>query len=394
MRFLLALILLAPALAGCLSPGRDDDAATPSASAPAGTSSTPAACMVQARASFNGTAPTSARGSGEVTLLTHDSFSVPAEVLAQFTDATGYAVRVVKMGDAGEALNKAILTKGAPVGDVLFGVDNALIHRAKAAGLFEPYVSRNLSGVEDRFAAPFCDGGKLLATPVDYGYVQLNHDPAWFQERGLALPTDLKDVANATYAPLTVVESPRTSSPGFAFLLATVDRFGTQGSYTYESFWRDFEANGGRVATGWEEAYGEDFTQGWSDSGARDRPIVLSYSTSPAFNPMMGYSENATSGNLDLPKGAWFQVEAAGILKGAKNPEGAQALLDFLLSPAYQEPAAAAMVVYPVHRDAKAPEAYALYAPEPKEPATLAPEVIDAGRDAWLQGWSRATGQV
>jgi thiamine transport system substrate-binding protein len=334
------------------------------------------------------------RGTGEVVVLSHDSFSVTKETFIAFTNQTGYAVRVVKMGDAGEALNKALLSKDAPLGDVLFGVDNALIHRAKAENLFQPYASPNLTGVDDRFAAPFCADGRMLATPIDYGYVMPNVDGAWMRQNNVTPPTDLRDLANATYAKLTVVENPRTSSPGFAFLLATVDRFGTEGNYTYQDFWRDFQANGGKVVSGWEQAYGEEFTQGWSEDAARDRPIVVSYSTSPAFNPMNAYTENATSETLDLPMSAWFQVEAAGILQGAKNPEGARAFLDYMLGAGFQEDAAFSMVVYPVHRDAKAPEAYALYAPEPRQPATLAPETIDANRDAWLKGWTQATGQV
>ena len=352
-----------------------------------------AGCMDAVRASLNATAEPR-RGSGDVTLLTHDSFSVDRSLFADFTNQTGWTVRVVEMGDAGEALNKAILQKDAPLGDVLFGVDNALIHRAAEAGLFQPYASPNLTGVDDRFAAPFCQDGGMLATPIDYGYVQLNYDPAWFEQRGVPLPETLRDVANETYAPLTVVENPHTSSPGFAFLLATVDAFGAEGNDSYQAFWRDFARNGGRVAPGWEEAYGEDFTQGWSDEGARDRPIVVSYSTSPAFNPMMGYTEGATSANLDLPKGAWFQVEAAGILRNAKNAEGAKALVDFMLGPRFQESAVSNMVVYPVHEDAEPPAEYARYAPEPSEPASLPAARIDANRDAWLRGWSQATGQV
>lgn len=395
--FLLLSLLPSLLLAGCAQDAPHPATGAPAGGTPAATPTAPAgslvACMAQVRLALpNASAPR--HGSGEVVILAHDSFSVSKGLFSDFTNQTGYAVRVVKMGDAGEALNKALLSKDAPVGDVLFGVDNALVHRAKAENLFQPYASPNLTGVEDRFAAPFCADGQMLATPVDYGYVELNADGAWFKEHNLSLPRDLRDLATPTYAKLTVVENPRTSSPGFAFLLATVDRFGTTGNYTYQDFWRELKQNGGKVAPGWEQAYGEDFTQGWSEEGARDRPIVVSYSTSPAFNPMNDYTENATSENLDLPKAAWFQVESVGVLRNAKNPEGAKALVDYMLGRGFQEDAAFTMVVYPVHRDAKAPEEYALYAPEPKQPASLTPEAVDQGRDAWLKGWTQATGQV
>lgn len=385
---LLVVLLATTLLAGCAQDG-PAPGAEPGTAPVAGQSV--ADCMRDARAHLSN--PAERKGSGTVTMLTHDSFSVPQAVLDDFTDRTGYQVRLVKMGDAGEALNKAILQKDAPVGDVLFGVDNALVHRALQHGLFQPYESPRLAGVDDRFAAPFCAGGRMMATPVDYGYVQLNYDVAWFQERGLALPKDLKDVANVTYAPLTVVTNPHTSSPGFAFLLATIDRFGETGAYDHRAWWSDYVRNGGRIVPGWEQAYGEEFTQGYAEGAARDRPIVLSYSTSPAYVPMNGWGE-ATTAALDLPTGAWFQVEAAGIMANARNVEGARALLDHMLDASFQENASFSMVVHPVHRDAKAPEAYAEHAPEPREPAALPADRIDASRDAWLRGWKQATGQA
>lgn len=386
---LLVLVLAATALAGCAqdapAPGTADTDAPSLATQDAGD------CVRQILANLS--QERAPRGQGTVTMLTHDSFSVPQSVLDAFTNETGIAVRLVKMGDAGEALNKAILQKDAPVGDVLFGVDNALIHRAAQHGLFQPYASPRLADVDERHLAPFCAEGRMLATPVDYGYVQLNYDVGWFQERNLSLPADLKDVANATYAPLTVVTNPHTSSPGFAFLLATIDRFGAEGGYDYRAWWSDFAKNGGRIVPGWEQAYGEEFTQGYAEGGARDRPIVLSYSTSPAYVPMNGWGE-ATTANLDLPKGAWLQVEAAGILGNAPNPEGARALLDHMLGASFQENASFSMVVYPVHADAKPAEAYREHAPEPREPARLPADQIEANRDAWLRAWKQATGQA
>lgn len=324
-----------------------------------------------------------------VTLLTYTAFAVQPEVFDAFRNATGYEVRLVQAGDAGEAVNKAIVTKENPIADALFGVDNALIHRAREAGVFEPYLSPNASKLEQRFIDAFRVNDSLLATPIDHGYVMPNVDTAWFDERGLALPTDLRDLASATYAPLTVVEDPSTSSPGFAFLLATVARFGTEGDYTYVDFWDEFAKNGGRIATDWDTAYGREFSQGWDDQGRRDRPIVVSYSTSPAYNPMNGFGE-ATSATLDLDKGAWFQVEAIAVLRGAANPEGAKALIDHLLRPEVQSKIAFQQVVYPVVEDAELPPEYAAHAPEPRSPASLDATTIAQQREAWLAGWRDA----
>lgn len=327
------------------------------------------------------------RGSGTVTLLTYTSFGFAPEDFAEFTEETGYEVALVTAGDAGEVVSKAVLTSGAPVADALFGVDNVLIARAR--DVFDPYVSPELAHVDARFRAPFCADGTMLATPVDHGYVALNVDTAWLADPNSPVPRNLSDVATARVAPYVVVENPYTSSPGTAFFLATVATLGEDAAMRW---WRDLAANGGRIATDWDTAYGKDFTQGYDDTGRRDRPIVVSYATSPAYNPMNGYG-NATSAVLDIPGAAWHQVEAIGVLKGAKEPDGAKALVDWMLAKDVQERFAAKQVTYPVRADAAAPEAYAEHAPEPREPASLPAETVEANRERWLKAWRDAVGQ-
>lgn len=343
-------------------------------------------------ATSNTTATPAAAGN-EVTLLTYSAFGLNKTIFDDFTNLTGYKVTVLAQGDAGEVVSRAIATRDHPVADALFGVDNALIYRAKQAGVFQPYEGRASAYVPERYKAPFRDNDSLLATPFDYGYVELNYDTQWFQDHNVTLPTSLAQIANATYAPLTVVENAQTSSPGFAFLLATVAHFHDAGNYTYKDFWSDYVKHGGKIASTWDQAYGDDFTQGYDTTGAHDRPIVLSYSTSPAYNPMNGYG-NATSADLDLRQGSWFQVEAIGVLAHAKNPKGAEALIDYLMSQDVQEKGAFQQVEYPVVAGAAAPDAYATYAPEPLEPAFLPGDQIDAHRDAWIAGWREATGQA
>lgn len=387
------LLLLASAFAGCVV---DEPADAPTTTSPvAGATPTTATPPGLAPSTCQSLLPDPAprRGSGEtVTLLTHDSFAMPEALEAAFEETSGYDLRLLPLGDAGEALSKAIVSKDAPLGDAFFGVDETLVLRARDAGLFAPYTSAAAVGLEARFTAPFCREGGLDVTPVSYGYVALNVDPAWFAEHGVAMPTDVAQLADAPYAPLTVVENPYTSSPGMAFLLATVSRFGGDATPELVAFWQDFVAHGGKVANGWEEAYGSDFTQGWDESGARDRPIVVSYTTSPAYNPMMGYTENATSANLDLPNASWRQTEAIGVLAGAKNPEGAKALVDFLLSRAFQDAVATTFVTYPVMEGASVPPEYERYAGEPEAPATLDARLVETKRDAWLEAWREATG--
>lgn len=78
-----------------------------------------------------------------VTVLTHSSFSLPAEVISEFTRATGIEVVFLPGGDAGEVVNRAILTKARPVADVLFGVDDSLLERARGSRSSSPTAARH-----------------------------------------------------------------------------------------------------------------------------------------------------------------------------------------------------------------------------------------------------------
>lgn len=319
--------------------------------------------------------PTAPTG-GEVTLLTHDSFDVSTEVLEAFTDETGIDVHVVPLGDAGTALNQVILTKDAPPGDLLFGVDNTFLSRALDEGLFTPYRSPLLDQVDDRFVLD----PEHRVTPVDYGDVCLNYDVAWFDDAGLAVPTDLADLTEEDYRGLLAVQNPATSSPGLAFLLATIERFGEDG---WESFWADLRANDVVVTDGWSEAYYDEFTP-----HGGDRPLVVSYASSPPAEVFFAEEELDTPPTGVIEASCFRQIEFVGILAGAANPQGATALIDFMLDVPFQEDIPLTMFVFPVNRDAALPEVFAQHAVVPDDPFELDPDTIGDNRDDWIERWT------
>ncbi|QFP78217.1 thiamine ABC transporter substrate-binding protein [Deinococcus sp. AJ005] len=277
-----------------------------------------------------------------LTVITHDSFDVDKKLVASFENANNAKVRFVKGGDAGELLNRLILTRRAPLADVVYGLDNSLISRAKQFDLLEPYKSPELAKVP---AAYRLDDAGLLNT-VDYGYVALNYDREYFQKAGLALPKSLDDLKTPQYAKLTVVASPATSSPGLAFMLATVNHYGEAGAWAW---WRDARLNGLKVTRGWSDAYNKEFSR----NGGR-YPIVLSYASSPAAEVF--YADNydakklpaqAPTANLFLPGSTWLQLEGVGILKGAKQPALARKFVDFMLGKGVQADIPTRMWIYP-----------------------------------------------
>ncbi len=314
-----------------------------------------------------------------LTVMTHDSFAVSEEVLAAFEQENNVKVRFLASGDTGSAVNKAILAKDAPLADVFYGVDNTFLSRALTEDIFEAYDSPLLAAIPPEFQL---DAPQNRALPVDFGDVCLNYEVAYFQENQLPPPASLEDLLKPAYKGLTVVENPATSSPGLAFLFATVGHFGEDG---YLDFWRGMVENDVRVVNDWEAAYYSEFTR-WGG----ERPIVVSYGSSPPFEVI--FAEEP----LDEPptaavtgEGSCFrQIEFVGILKGTENRDLAEKFVDFMLSPAFQEDIPLQMYVFPVNPEAQLDEVFLQYLAVPENPAALDPADIAAHRETWIQAWT------
>jgi thiamine transport system substrate-binding protein len=314
-----------------------------------------------------------------LTLLTHDSFDVSKKVLAGFTASTGIDVRVVPAGDAGQLVNRAVLAAGNPEGDVLFGIDNNLLAGALDAGVFSPYTSPRLARVDDDYELD----ADHRVTPIDHGEVCLNVDRGWFADHHLDEPATLADLTQPAYRGLTVVENPATSTPGLAFLLATVAEFGDPG---WQSFWTELRANDVLVVEGWESAYYGEFSGAGGGEGTR--PIVVSYATSPVAEVVFADPPVDDAPTAVVASSCFRQIEFAGVLAGTEHPEEAGRLIDFLLSRPFQEDIPLRMFVFPVADDAVVPEVFLDDAVVPRSPLTLAPDEIADHRADWVDQWT------
>ncbi|PXY26606.1 ABC transporter substrate-binding protein [Prauserella coralliicola] len=314
-----------------------------------------------------------AEGPTTVTLVTHESWAAPQEVLDAFERQSGIRIRVLKEGDAGELTNKLVLTKANPIADVAYGVDSTFASRALSENVFEPYTSPEADRGPQRYSV---DSQHRLSA-VDVGDVCVNIDTGWFAERGLPEPATFDDLADPRYRDLLVVENPATSSPGLAFLLATVARYGEQG---WTEYWQRLRDNGVQVVSGWTEAYTQEFS---GSSGQGPRPIVVSYASSPAAE-IGDDGKPRTKALLDT---CYRQVEYAGVLAGAKHPDKAGKVVDFLLSQQFQTTVAENMYVYPAREGVALPSGWAQAAPLPEDPASLPGEQVQAGRERWIEQW-------
>lgn len=316
----------------------------------------------------------------QLSILTHDSFTISEDVLDAFTEDTGIELRFIQGGDAGETTNKAILTRRRPLADLFFGIDNSLIARATDKNIFEPYASPALGNVPE--SLQFDPDNNV--TPVDAGYVNFNLDKVWFEENSVSLPSNLDELATEDYKGLTVVENPNSSSPGLAFMLTTIDNYGDG----WLTFWQALRDNDLQVTDGWTDAYYSAFTR-----YGGDRPVVLSYASSPAAEVIFSEEplDEAPTVNLFCDKCAYEQIEAVGILKGADNVEAAQQFIDYMLSVQFQEDIPMNMFVYPVNSEASIPAEFEAYSqvPEANVIANVESSVIEANLETWLDQWTQ-----
>ncbi|MFF4504072.1 thiamine ABC transporter substrate binding subunit [Streptomyces sp. NPDC001401] len=322
-------------------------------------------------------------GSKNITLVSHDSWAVSKKVLADFEKQSGYKVRVLKDGDAGQAVNKAILTKDNPQGDVFFGVDNTLLSRALDNGLFQSYEPKGADRIQAQYRV---DQARHRVTPIDSGDICVNYDKAYFSKHRLTPPASFDDLVKPEYKNLLVTENASTSSPGLGFLLGTAAKYGDAG---WQGYWKKLKANGVKVVDGWEQAYNEEFSGSAGGKKAKgDRPLVVSYASSPPAEVIYGDPKPKTALTGTSYGTCFRQIEYAGLLSNAKNSKGGKAFLDFLVTKEFQEDMPLNMFVYPVREGAQVPPEFVKYGQPAKDPETMAPTRIAANRDQWVKSWT------
>ena len=312
-------------------------------------------------------------------LLTHDAFAVSDSVLEQFEAAHGADVQVLKAGDAGSMVNQAVLTKDAPLADVLYGVDNTFLHRATTAGIFDAYTSASLGAVPDTLKR----GLPADVTPIDYGDVCLNYDKQAFNG-DLPPPARLVDLIDPIYRGMVVVENPATSSPGLAFMLATKATFGDDGELTWLDYWRALRDNDVLVVDDWDTAYYTSFSGG---AGAGDRPIVVSYATSPAAEVLFADPPVTEAPTGVVTDGCFRQIEYAGVLRGSRQPELARAFIDFMLSPELQADIPLNMFVFPARAGVALPDVFVANAAQVTNPVVMDPSQAETSQDL-IEEWT------
>ena len=313
-----------------------------------------------------------------LTVMTHDSFAVSEDVVEFFENQNHVQVQFLEVGDTGTALNKAIISRGNPLADIFYGVDNTFLSRALSEEIYEPYRSPVLDEIDPDFVID----KSYHALPVDFGDVCLNYQKSYFDERDLAPPNSLEDLIDPAYEDLLTVQNPATSSPGLAFLMTTIAYFGEDG---YLDYWNSLVDNKVNIVNDWETAYYAAFSQ----AGGPD-PIVVSYGSSPPFEVLFSEQplEDAPTAAVVSPGTCFRQIEFVGILKGTENRDLAEKWIDYMLSPTFQEDIPLNMYVFPVNRNAALEETFQKYLQIPEITADIHPDQIAESREKWIIDWT------
>jgi thiamine transport system substrate-binding protein len=320
-----------------------------------------------------------AKSASTVTLMTHDSFAASPSVIQAFEQQTGVKVKVLKSGDAGVELNQAILTKDHPLADAMFGVDNTFLSRALSENVFAPYTAHGLDSVIPEFAQL---DPRHRVTPVDYGDICINDDLRYFGHDGHPpAPASLDDLTKPAYKGLTVVENPAESSPGLGFMLATISKYGAG----WQQYWKALRANHVRVDDSWDQAYDGDFSAG---GGSGKYPLVVSYASSPPADVVFSKPAKSTPSLGTIYTTCFRQVEFVGVLRGAKHPDLARRLVDFMITQRFQRDVPLQMYVYPVVPGTPLPPVFVKFGQLAPHPWPMSPATIGANRDEWIKQWT------
>jgi len=306
-----------------------------------------------------------------VVVYAYDSFASEwgpgPEISRRFEEEYGISVELKSIGDAGQVLQKAVLEKEDPEADILFGIDNNLITRAKKEGVLQPYSSPHL----EKVPKDLIFDTEHFVTPYDYGYFSIIYDSKKIENP----PKSLEELTEPRFKDKLILMDPRTSSPGLGFLMWTIHEFGED----FEEYWMQVQDSTLTITEGWDSGYGL-FTSG-------EAPLVLSYTTSPAYH--VEYEDTRRYRAALFDKGHYMQIEGVGIVKDAPHPEAAKKFIDFVLTEEFQEVIPLTNWMYPVLPEIELPKSYE-FAPQPEERFYFKAETIDANRDEWIDTWSKA----
>lgn len=284
-------------------------------------------------------------------------------------------VEFIATGDARMMLAKLIAEQeaGKPGADVFIGVEAGDLSTALDHDVFVPLTEDDIPNLASVRQDLLIDATNSLI-PYEHSYIALVYDSEALAVEDL--PRTFEALLDPKYQNMLILEDPRTSSVGLAFLLWTIHQHGDP---EYLEYWRKLLPNVLTVTSGWSEAY-DLFVAG-------EAPIVVSFSTDTAYSVI---EEGSARYKILLPNSqAYRSVYCMGIVNGTRQPELTKEFLNFVLSPQVQERIPTTEWMFPANRETLLPVLFYQNAVFPPDPVMVAPEQVGKNLDRWLREWSR-----
>ena len=330
-----------------------------------------------------------------LTIVTYDINAISDDVLNEFTNQTGFEVQMIRTNDAGGILEHLLLTKDSPQADLALGLDNTYLQTAFEFNLLTEH-NAEIPLLDSKATVPY-NGNKAI--PFDQGYICLNADTQALSENNISFPTTLEELTAPEWKGRTAFPSPVTSSPGRAFMVATVDYFEQQSTNTTAfDWWEDMADNDAIFTSGWTEAYETHYTGGygiWNDGHIGDAWLTVSYCHSPGVEAF--YGENSTiSAAVLIDYASFSQVEYAASVNGGGSKNAVNAFIEYLLSDGINTNMPENNLMYSVLEGKDLPETsgYRHHSPVPSQPSTIEMDRIGEEMDSWLKDWRDSTNSI
>lgn len=306
----------------------------------------------------------------DLIVYTYDSMvsGLAKDIAPVFESIYGEKVKFLSFGDAGKALSRILIEGKKTKADVILGLDQTLLLKAKRYGILMSYRPVNYGLIKESLRPK-----DYTATPFDYGSIAIVYNTKTVKDP----PRSFEDLLSPRFKRKIVVEDPRTSSTGLSFLLWTVAVYGDE----FADYWRKLKDNILTVTSGWDEAF-EMLERGEAD-------LMVSYLTDGAYSYY--YYKSAKFLPTVMKEGMFVQREYVGIVKYTKKPELAKRFVEIMLSSFVQKKIPLKQWMFPV-TDVKLPEVFQKYVPRVNKMIEIDPEKVSKNLDKWINEWEEALG--
>lgn len=230
------------------------------------------------------------------------------KVFAAFTADTGIKVNFIRLS-SGEALARIVAEKKNPQVDALWGGPADTYEAGILEGVFEQYKPKEADAIPAKFRSAQNYWIGIGVIPLCF----LTNNK-FLKEKGLQPPTSWNDLLHPAYKGALQMADARTSGTATERIYTLVKIFGENEAFSYQ---KKLHQN----------------IQLYTKSGAGGAmPIATGQAASGVFYIVdaLDIQQQGYDVVISYPKeGVTYGVEAAGILKGAKNVDLAKKLLDW-----------------------------------------------------------------